>query len=153
MTNAVTNNNNWFVQDINRSQSRQMDFKGDHNLNDKMRLTGRYSFAPNSGTPANLLGAGNPAYTFNDGPTRTKTTSVVADFTRTENASTVWTFRYGLIYSDFHRDAMAAFDLTALGLGVRHGSGTAAEVVENVEPSERRRTLGPSPASNGGGTT
>ena len=37
--------------------------------------------------------------------------------------------------------------------GVRHGSGTAAEVVENAEPSERRRTLGTSPASNGGGTT
>ena len=37
--------------------------------------------------------------------------------------------------------------------GVRHGSGTAAEVVENLEPSERRRTLGTSPASNGGGTT
>ena len=37
--------------------------------------------------------------------------------------------------------------------GVRHGSGMAAEVVENLEPSERRRTLGTSPASNGGGTT
>ena len=35
--------------------------------------------------------------------------------------------------------------------GVRHGSGMAAEVVENIEPSERRRTLGTSPASNGGG--
>ena len=33
---------------------------------------------------------------------------------------------------------------------VRHGSGTAGEVVENVEPPERRRTLGTSPASNGG---
>ena len=28
---------------------------------------------------------------------------------------------------------------------------SAAEVVENVEPSERRLTLGTSPASNGGG--
>ena len=115
ITNAITNNNNWFVQDVNRSQSRQMDFKGDHNINDKMRLTGRYSFAPNNGTPANLFGAGNPAYTFNDGPTRTRTQSMVTEFTRTENASTVWTIRYGLIYSDFHRDAMAPFDLTQLG--------------------------------------
>ena len=61
VTNAITTNNNWFVQDINRNKSRQMDFKGDHNINDKTRLTGRYSFAPNSGTPANLFGEGNPA--------------------------------------------------------------------------------------------
>ncbi len=115
VTNAITNNNNWFVQDTNRSRSKQMDFKGDHNINDKMRLTGRYSFAPNNGDPANLFGAGNPAFTFNDGPTQTRTHSIVTDFTRTENASTVWTVRYGLIYSDFHRNAMADFDLTTLG--------------------------------------
>ena len=88
-----------------------MDSKGDHNINDKMRLTGQYSFSPNKGTPANLDGEGNPAFTFNDGPTLTRTQSAVAGFTRTENGSTVWTFRYGLIYSDFHRDAIAAFDL------------------------------------------
>ena len=54
-----------------------------------MRLTGRYSFAPNEGTPANPFGEGNPAHTFNGGPTLTRTQSAVADFTRTENASTV----------------------------------------------------------------
>ena len=37
--------------------------------------------------------------------------------------------------------------------GARHGSGTAAEVVENVEPAERRHTLGTSPASHGGVTS
>ncbi|MFN7938199.1 MAG: carboxypeptidase regulatory-like domain-containing protein [Bryobacteraceae bacterium] len=115
VTNAVTNNNNWFAQDVNRSRSRQMDFKGDHNINDKMRLTGRYSYAPNNGDPANLFGAGNPAFTFNDGPTKTRTQSIVTDFTRSENATTVWTLRYGLIYSNFTRDAMAPFDLTTLG--------------------------------------
>jgi hypothetical protein len=114
-TNAVTNNNNWFVQDVNKSLSKQMDFKGDHTINDKMRLTGRFSYAPNAGTPANLFGEGNPAFTFNNGPTGTKTKSIVSEFTRTENATTVWTVRYGLIYSDFHRDAMAPFDLTTLG--------------------------------------
>jgi len=115
VTNAVTNNNNWFAQDVNRNRSKQMDFKGDHNINDKMRITGRYSHAPNNGNPANLFGAGNPAFTFNDGPTGTRTHSVVTDFTRTENATTVWTVRYGLIYSDFYRNAMAPFDLTTLG--------------------------------------
>ena len=114
-TNAVTNVNNWFVQDVNRSASKQMDFKGDHNINDKMRLSGRFSYAPNAGTPANLFGAGNPAYTFNNGPSGTKTKSIMSEFTRTENATTVWTVRYGLIYSDFYRNAMAPFDLTSLG--------------------------------------
>lgn len=116
VTNAITNNNNWFSQGTNRSEARQMDFKGDHNINDKMRVTGRYSFAPNNGTPQNLFGDGNPAYTFNNGPTKTRTQSIVGDFTRTENATTVWTVRYGLIYSNFTRDAMAPFDLTTLGL-------------------------------------
>jgi len=115
VTNAVTNNNNWFVQDVNRSNSKQMDFKGDHNLNDKTRLTGRYSHSRNNGNPANLFGEGNPAFTFNDGPTATRTQSVVADFTRMESSTSVWTLRYGLIYSDFHRNAMAPFDLTTLG--------------------------------------
>lgn len=115
VTNAVTNNNNWFAQGTNRSASKQMDFKGDHNINDKMRLTGRFSYAPNNGNPVNLFGEGNPAFTFNDGPTGTKTRSIVADFTRTESATLVWNLRYGQIYSDFHRNAMAPFDLTTLG--------------------------------------
>ncbi len=115
VTNAITNNNNWFAQGVNASSSKQMDFKGDHNINDKMRLTGRYSFAPNNGNPANLFGEGNPAFTFNNGPTGTKTHSIVTDFTRSENATMVWTLRYGLIYSDFYRNAMAPFDLTTLG--------------------------------------
>ena len=116
VTNAITNNNNWFAQDVNKNRSKQMDFKADHNISEKMRLTGRFSYAPNNGDPANLFGAGNPAFTFNDGPTSTKTQSMVVEFTRTENATTVWNVRYGRIYSNFHRNAMAPFDLTSLGL-------------------------------------
>lgn len=116
VTNAVTNTNNWFNQDIQVSGGRQMDFKGDHNFSDKNRVYGRYSRNNNSGTPPNLFGAGNPAFTFNNGPSGTKTHSVVADFTRLQSATSVWTFRYGLIYSDFYRNAMEPFDLTSLGL-------------------------------------
>ncbi len=115
VTNAVTNNNNWLVQGVNKNRSRQMDFKGDHNINDKMRITGRYSYAPNNGDPANTFGDGNPAFTFNTGKSGTKTSSTVVDFTRTESPTTVWTLKYGLIYSDFYRNAMAPFDLTTLG--------------------------------------
>lgn len=116
VTNPITNANNWFGQGVNKSDSRQMDFKGDHNFSDKNRITGRYSHMRNAGTPANLFGDGNPAFTFNNGPSGTKTHSVVVDFTRTQSASSLWTLRYGLVYSDFFRNAMEPFDLTTLGL-------------------------------------
>jgi hypothetical protein len=116
VTNAVTNNNNWFAQGVNSSTNKQMDFKGDHNFSDKNRLTARYSHLRGFGTPVNLFGAGNPAFTFNDGPNGTKTTSVVADFTRAQSATSVWTVRYGLVYSNFFRNPMEPFDPTSLGL-------------------------------------
>ncbi|MGH9658652.1 MAG: TonB-dependent receptor domain-containing protein, partial [Bryobacteraceae bacterium] len=116
VTNAVTNTNNWFLEDISRSPSQKMDFKGDHNFTDRMRLTGRYSYARSNGNPPNLFGAGNPAYTFNDGPSGTRTHSAVMDLTRVQSASTLWTVRYGTVYSSFFRNALAPFDLTSLGL-------------------------------------
>jgi hypothetical protein len=116
VTNPITNTNNWFKQDIQVGGARQMDFKGDHNFSDKNRIYGRYSRNDNYGNPPNLFGAGNPAFTFNNGPTTTKTHSVVADFTRLHSPTSVFTFRYGLVYSDFGRRAMEPFDLTSLGL-------------------------------------
>lgn len=115
VTNAVTNTNNWFAQGVNDSLIQQMDFKGDHNFSEKNRLTGRFSHARNNGNPPNLFGEGNPAFTFNNGPSGTRTYSTVMDFTRTQSATTLWTVRYGLVYSDFYRNAMEKFDLTTLG--------------------------------------
>jgi hypothetical protein len=115
VTNAITNQNNWYAQGINVSPSYQMDFKGDHNFSEKSRITGRYSYSHGDGVPPNLFGDGNPAYTFNDGPSGTRTHSAVADYTRTQNASTIWTLRYGFTYSDYHRNPMEPFDLTTLG--------------------------------------
>jgi hypothetical protein len=116
VTNPVTNTNNWFEQGINLSTVHKMDFKGDHNFNDANRLTGRYSYARSRGNPPNVFGQGNPAYTFNNGPNGASTHSVVADYTRTQSPTTVWTVRYGLIYQDFFRNPMEPFDLTTLGL-------------------------------------
>jgi hypothetical protein len=113
--NPITNQNNWFSQGVNQSNSAQMDFKGDHNFTDRSRITGRYSHLRNNGTPANLFGAGNPAVTWG-GPSATRTHSMVTDFTQTPNATTVWTFRYGMVYSDFGRNPQEPFDLTSLGL-------------------------------------
>jgi len=115
VTNPITNTNNWFEQGINESRVHKTDAKIDHNLNDANRLTGRYSFAHSRGNPPNVFGQGNPAYTFNNGPNGANTHSIVADFTRTQSATTIFTARYGLIYQNFFRRPMEAFDLTTLG--------------------------------------
>jgi len=116
VTNPVTMTNNWFAQGINESPSHNLLAKGDHNINDKMRLTARYSYVRGDGRPPNLFGRGNPAYTFNDGPNGTRTHQGVADFTRTETPTLVWTVRYGHTYSSYFRNPMEPFDLTTLGL-------------------------------------
>lgn len=115
VTNPITNTNNWFAQGINESPSHNILFKGDHNLSDKMRLTARYSHFRGEGNPPNLFGRGNPAYTFNDGPNRTRTHQGVFDFTRTETPTLIWTVRYGHTYSSYNRNPMEPFDLTTLG--------------------------------------
>jgi hypothetical protein len=116
VTNAVTNTNNWFGQGTNQNRAQKMDFKGDHNFTDATRIMARYSFAPSQGTPANLFGEGNPAIPFSSGPNRTRTHSAVAEMTKIQGASSVWTLRYGLVFSDFGRNPFQSFDLTRLGL-------------------------------------
>lgn len=116
VTNAVTNTNNWFAQGTSESKVQDITAKIDHNFNESNRITGRYSYNPNTGTPQNLFGENNPAVSFSSGPSRTKTTSSVVDFTRVQSPTTIWTFRYGLIYSNFGRDPFQSFDPTALGL-------------------------------------
>lgn len=135
VTNAVTNVNNWFAQGITNSGIKQMDFKGDHNFTEKTRLTGRYSHLRNNGNPPNLFGQGNPAYTFNDGITATRTHSIVTDLTRSQSASSLWTVRYGLVYSDFARDPMVpGFDLTSLGLPQYMKANSTAAVFPTFAP-------------------
>jgi hypothetical protein len=132
---TITGTQNWFAQGVNRSPSQKMDFKGDHNFSDKNRLTGRYSFNRGDGMPANLFGEGNPAYTFNNGPNGTRTHSVVTDFTRAHSATTIWTVRYGLIYSSYFRNPMVTgFDLTTLGLPTLMKENATHAVFPTVAP-------------------
>ena len=128
VTNALTNTNNWFAEDISLSPSQKMDFKGDHNFNEKTRLTGRFSHSRSSGSPPNLFGEGNPAYTFNDGPSRSRSYSAVADITRVENPTTLWTFRYGIVYSSYARNSMVPFDLTTLGFPKSYADAIPADI-------------------------
>jgi len=111
-----TNTANWFGQGINSSTGHQMNFKGDHSFNDSNRFSGRYSQVRSNGTNPNLFGAGNPAY-WTGGPNSTLTQSMVADFTHVRSSTLLFTFRYGLTYSDFHRNPLEGeFDITTLGL-------------------------------------
>jgi hypothetical protein len=112
---AFTNTANWFNQGTNTSNGHQMNLKGDHSFNDSNRLSGRYSNARSTGTNPNLFGDGNAAY-FTGGPNHTNTHSMVADFTHVRSATTLFSFRYGLTYSDFGRNPLVdSFDLTTLG--------------------------------------
>jgi hypothetical protein len=111
-----TETNNWFEQGINTSRSHGSNFKGDHNFNERNRLTGRYSYGRGVGSPVNLFGEGNPAYTFNDGPNQSTVHSIVSEFTRTPSSTFIWSARYGLTYSTYFRNPMVPnFDLTTLG--------------------------------------
>ena len=112
---SVTETNNWFGEGINKSDGHQMNFKGDHNMGDKNRLTGRYSYVRGQGSPVNLFGEGDPSYTYNDGPNKSTSHSTVAEFTRAQSPTLLWSFRYGLTYSTYVRNPFTSFDLTTLG--------------------------------------
>jgi len=112
---AFTNTANWFGQGVNTSNAHQLNSKIDHNFNAANRVSGRYSNALSTGRNPNLFGDNNPAY-WTGGSNQTNTKSMVVDFTHVRNATTVFTLRYGLTYSDFHRDPHTSFDLTTLGL-------------------------------------
>ncbi len=119
-TNAVTNINNFFKQGIGESTTKpQFDIKGDHSITDRLRFTGRYSVNWNSGTGVNLFGLIDPALSAADpwsGPSFTHTQSSTGNVIYTQNSTTVWSFTYGLIYSNYGRDPFESFDLTTLGL-------------------------------------
>ena len=93
-----------------------MDFKGDHNFSRTIASLADTATAEATEFRRISSASGNPAYTFNNGPNGTRTHSVVTDFTRAQSPTTIWTVRYGLIYSDFTAIRGRDFDLTTLGL-------------------------------------
>lgn len=121
--NAFTRTNNFFNQGVNRSSANQMDFKIDHTIDDKNRISSRYSRNRNSSTPANLWG--NEANRFTDGNGATHTQNGVLDYTRVHNASTIFTVRAGVTRVDYYRLPQSfGFDPTVLGLpGLYQTSG------------------------------
>jgi hypothetical protein len=119
-TNQYTFANNFYVQGIDDSMTRQMDAKVDHSLTDKWRLTGRFSHARNDGTPANMWANADPAIAAanspNTAPSSTRTYSASGNATFMQNPTTVWVLNYGLVYSSYLRLPFADTDSTSLGL-------------------------------------
>jgi Carboxypeptidase regulatory-like domain len=118
-TNAFTNANNFYMQGINLSATKQADIKIDNAFTDRISFSGRYSLARTSATPANLWAQSDPAiaaaYSPNDGPNYTHTQTASGNLTFVQNASTVWVLHYGFVYSDYGRLPFQDFDSTTLG--------------------------------------
>lgn len=114
---ANTNLQNWFNNGINTSSGRMLNVRGDHNFNEKTRISGRYSQSFGDGTNPNLFGDNNPAY-WTGGPSATRTHAMVGEINHTFSATLLANFRYGYTYSDFGRDPLVGygFDVTTLGL-------------------------------------
>lgn len=109
-----THVNNWFGQGVNANRSNQMDFKLDHNFSEKQRFTSRYSVNWGASTPAEY---GGLADNFSNGNSDSRTQNFVFDFTRSHNASTVITLRYGLLGQRADTVPKSwGFDRTSLGL-------------------------------------
>jgi hypothetical protein len=113
---SITDTNNWFGQGIQQDVNRQMNLKVDQNFSARSRLTGRYSYSPYTQTPPNIFGDLGAAFPLNNGPVVGSTHSVVAEFTRTQSSSALWSVRYGLTYAGYTRDPLERYDLTLLGL-------------------------------------
>ena len=111
---SVTETNNWFGQGISKYQPAD-ELKMDDNFSDRSRLNGRYSYGPYRSMPPNLFGELGAAFPLNNGPNEGSVHSLVAEFTRTQSPTALWSVRYGLTYCRYTRDPMENFDLTELG--------------------------------------
>ena len=112
---AFTHTDNFFGQGVAQNQSNQMDAKLDHNLNDKMRFSTRYSLNFGNDTPPNYFG--NAADPYSNGDSRSRTQQFVYDFTRIQSPTTIFNARYGVLRQHAQTDPKSnGFSPTTLGL-------------------------------------
>ncbi len=110
-----THTDNFFGQGVSTSQGGQMDAKLDHNINDKQRISSRYSLSFGNDTPANFFG--NLADPYSNGNSRSRTQNFVFDFTSVQSPTTILNLRYGVLRQNAHTDSKSnGFDPTTLGL-------------------------------------
>lgn len=135
-----TRQNNFVKQGTNLGWGNQISGKIDHNIDDKQRISSRYTVDWGADTYANVWG--NKADNFIYGNDGARTQNFVTDYTRTQSATTVITVRYGLLRQLAHTDPQGlGFDSTTLGLpGYMSMSGVQA--FPSIQP-ESYRSMGP----------
>ncbi len=111
-----TQQDNYFIRGVDSTIDNKSDSKVDWNISSKNRLTGRFSVGKGGFQPQNLLGAGNPAEPWNWGVVDNRAYSMLADLTRTHGPTTVLTFRFGYLRTNFDRNPFESFRPSQLGL-------------------------------------
>ena len=111
--NAFTHANNWFAQGSTPSNDHKIDAKIDQNISAKQRFSSRYSADWSYSGVANLVGN----LSFNGDPGTARSQNFIMDYTRTQNPTTIFTARAGVLRVASVRDPLSAgFDATTLGL-------------------------------------
>ena len=115
----ITQTNNWFDAGINLSSGHQMNFKGDHNINDKSRHQRPLQLCNSGlGTPVEPVWRGRSClHLQRRSERRAARTRWSLNSPRRRAQALLWSFRYGLTYSSYYRNSFGSgFDLTTLGL-------------------------------------
>jgi hypothetical protein len=111
--NPYTAANNFFAQGSTPSQDHKIDAKIDQNISEKQRFSSRYSVDWSHNDVANLYG--NIAQGGAPGTARSQ--NFIMDYTRTQNATTVYTLRGTVLRVRSLNDPLSTgFDATTLGL-------------------------------------
>jgi hypothetical protein len=132
--NPFTFANNWFAQGSTPSHDHKIDAKIDQNISDRQRFSSRYSVDWSYSGVANLVG--NPSFNGNPGTARSQ--NFIMDYTRTQNASTIFTARAGVLRVASVRDPLSTgFDATSLGLPAYMTANTGTKDFPNFSAQYR----------------
>lgn len=142
VTNAVTNVNNFIATGAQAFDQDQIDARVDHNINDRQRLFGRFSWRDNVNAP--------PAFFPSEvaiaqgrviqGVTQP---SASVDYSNTLSPNTIWTLRFGVSRSIFNYDNQ--------GLGFKPSSLGLPEAIDSVVDRQMFPRFGASGFVNLGG--
>jgi Carboxypeptidase regulatory-like domain len=132
--NAFTHANNWFAQGSTPANDHKIDAKIDHNISDKQRFSSRYSVDWSYSGVANLVGN----QSFNGNPGTARSQNFIMDYTRTHNATTVFSGRASVLRVASVKDPLSTgFDATTLGLPAYMTANTGTKDFPNYSAQYR----------------
>lgn len=135
VVNAVTNLNNFFNTGARSFDQNQFDGRVDHNLTDKQRIFGRFSWRENLDSPPQYF---PDDLTIAEGRVNqgVRQPSASVDYTNALSATTVWTMRLGFSRSLFDYDNQGlGFKPSALGLPAAIDSVVDRQMFPRIGPS------------------